>query len=783
MALSSELISQFVKATKDTEKKPTETMVYGTIVMDGRTYVRLDGAPEGVLTPVDTTTKVKNDDRVTVMIKDHTAIVTGNMTTPSATTDDIGKVTRRVTQYDDVTAYNVTSENVRATNAMIDNLLAITGKYENLEAVNAVIETLKAQIIEGKSLTVEDVKANAATIDSIKSMIIDSTEISTDDLDAINAEITNLKSYTGDFTYFSAVDASIKDLSVDKLSAKDAAINYANIDFSNIGKAAVKELFADSGMIKDLVIKAGHVTGELVGVTIVGDLIKGNTIMADKLVIKGEDGLYYKLNHDAGALEFDSEHVDTKFYLVERVDEPVYYEAVYVDSVGYKSTGDSFNPSEANFAEVYEDEEWYGYLVNEAGEKLDVWVYKAIDNNGRDLYFTVDFVTEYRRLEEIEEPGDAYDPIGAKTTDGLDVYWVDDLGGPYICIQRTAPEWADNQLHGSVIVAKSVTAEQIKVADLVAFEATIGGFKIGDNAIYSGVKETVDNSTRGIYLDRDGQLSIGDEDNYLKYHIVTKWDYILDGSGNRIDLAGQIDHAKSTKIDGAVSKEGHDIYFGLIGNEESVYYEYSVDGDNERFVKMEKIESAKLEISADSITFGDDLKTSGEDLRRLTEHVTIGTWTDFDFKQDADGQIHMLSEDDISTITDKTKIADTFKYNSIVYEGVYHGTRSDGSEVYYTKFDWNGDGLIVHLYELVADTSPSISLAEGDTNFKQLITNKKTMFMDGEVPNTVVDTDGVSTDNLSVDKEIRHNSTKGSYTWAFRSNGNYGLSWQKGGIS
>ena len=40
----------------------------------------------------------------------------------------------------------------------------------------------------------------------------------------------------------------------------------------------------------------------MVGVTIRGDLIEGNTIKADKLVIKGEDGLYYKLNTNGSTI-------------------------------------------------------------------------------------------------------------------------------------------------------------------------------------------------------------------------------------------------------------------------------------------------------------------------------------------------------------------------------------------------------------------------------------------------------------------------------------------------
>ena len=52
----------------------------------------------------------------------------------------------------------------------------------------------------------------------------------------------------------------------------------------------------------------GTITGNLIGVTISGDLIEGNTIVAEKLVIKGDDGLYYKLNTDGVTTE--SEQTD-----------------------------------------------------------------------------------------------------------------------------------------------------------------------------------------------------------------------------------------------------------------------------------------------------------------------------------------------------------------------------------------------------------------------------------------------------------------------------------------
>ena len=151
--------------------------------------------------------------------------------------------------------------------------------------------------------------------------------------------------------------------------------------------------YAQSGLIKDVTIGDATITGELVGVTISGDLIKGNTIVAEKLVIKGSDGLYYKLNTDGMTVEKEQ--------------------------------------------------------------------------------------TDY------------------------------------------------NSLNGQVIRAKSITATKIDVKDLVAFGATIGGFKIGQDSIYSGVKESVGNTTRGIYMDNDGQFVFGDASQYVKFYRVSEGKYKL----------------------------------------------------------------------------------------------------------------------------------------------------------------------------------------------------------------------------------------------------------------
>lgn len=93
-----------------------------------------------------------------------------------------------------------------------------------------------------------------------------------------------------------------------------------------------------------------------------------------------------------------------------------------------------------------------------------------------------------------------------------------------------------NSLNGTVIQAKSITATKIAVDDLVAFDATIGGFNITESSIYSGVKNSVNNTTRGIYMDNTGQIAFGDGSNYLKYYKDTDGSYKLAISARSIKM-------------------------------------------------------------------------------------------------------------------------------------------------------------------------------------------------------------------------------------------------------
>ena len=436
MALSHELISQFAKIVKYDKKQSAESTVYGTVVTDGNgnKYVKLDGSDQ--LTPLtdnerpsaDSTTASANDgERVSVLIKNHTATITGNVSSPSVRSDDFKNLDDQVT---DIKKFDIViAERVQANEGYIKKLQTDKADVGDLTAANAKITEL-----ETKKASVEDLNAAKAEITDLKTTKLDTevanaTYATIKNLDATNANLENLDATYGQFqelatNKFTAIDADIKKLDTEKLSATTADAKYATIDFSNIGMAAIQKLFTDSGIIGDLVVSEGHITGKLVGVTIIGDLIEGGTVKADKLVVLGEDGLYYKLN-----------------------------------------------------------------------------------TNG---------------------------------------------------VTTTAEQTEYNSLNGSVITAKSITAEKVKVDDLVAFDATIGGFNITNSSIYSGAKESVTNTTRGIYLDKNGQISFGDADNYIRYYKASDGTYKLEISADSISIKSG-GSGESTSLDAAIEDIKSDV--------------------------------------------------------------------------------------------------------------------------------------------------------------------------------------------------------------------------------
>lgn len=180
MGLSNDLISQFVKITKDQTTVKKESTVYGTTVKyQDKMYVKLDGSD--LLTPVVTTADMGDGERVTVMIKDHTATVTGNITSPSASSTVVKQVSTdvdslisnttitkedgKVVQLKD--EYNITKDTVNSHTTKIGSL-EINYTTMNSEMANVVDKQASfEQNLEGFKTTVSKSYVKVSDINSL----------------------------------------------------------------------------------------------------------------------------------------------------------------------------------------------------------------------------------------------------------------------------------------------------------------------------------------------------------------------------------------------------------------------------------------------------------------------------------------------------------------------------------------------------------------------------------------------------------------------------------------
>lgn len=256
MNLSSDLISQFVKVTKDETKTRGESTVYGTVVSYSKSesdsdpeerviYVHLDGTDEDLLTPVvPTSADTVVGERVAVLIKNHTATITGNLDSPAARNKDV----EMKANSDDV---------IEADTVIANNLLAETARINELVSDNVIIKNT---------------------------------------LTATNAEISNLKTNKLDATYADIINANVEDLKSVKATIGDLEADVADIDTLIFGSATgttIQTSFANAviAQLGDAQIKSAMIKSISADKIVTGDIITNDVrILSDdgKLLISDE---------------------------------------------------------------------------------------------------------------------------------------------------------------------------------------------------------------------------------------------------------------------------------------------------------------------------------------------------------------------------------------------------------------------------------------------------------------------------------------------------------------
>ena len=564
MGLSHDLISQFVKVTNDRQTEKKETIAYGTAVeLDGKKYVRLDGSD--MLTPVSSTADAEANERVTVLIKDHTATITGNASSPAARKQSVDDVIDQITEVEILVADKVSTGDLDAERGRINTLVSENVTItERLTASEGNIEKLKTDKVSTKEL-----EAQTARIDDLETNML-----TVGAADIKYATIESLEATDGDFRNLESDYASFKNTTTDNLTSVNASITnldatYAKIDFVNINQAAVEKIFSESGIIEDLIVSDGKITGELVGVKIKGDLIEVNTIQADKLVVKGSDGFYYKLNIEGGATateQVSEEDLQNGLSGSIIVAKSITANQIAVDDlVAFGATIGGFHivGNSLSYGITEEDID----VINAHFENLTSITAK---------YENMEAINA--EIESLKERYANFDRVTAEDAEALNVD-IENL--------RTA------FTNETSISAEDLNVANSEIDNLKAYNASFT-YSPSPGSIYSGVKSSVDNTTKGVYLDSDGKFSFGDSDNFIKFYEDQNGAYKLEISADSILFGNNKKSIENVEqdIDNALAK--------------TEYIAVGTDENDKPYIELGKGDSDfKVKITNEEIQFND----------------------------------------------------------------------------------------------------------------------------------------------------------------------------------
>lgn len=283
MQLPNSLVKDFAKITNDTKDKNTDTFVYGTARnVNGQVYVMFDGSE--LYTPVLSTIDVNDNDRVLVMIQNHTGTVTSNVSSPAVgstnfnnfKTNTEGAIETLSGQYDYITANYASFDYLAANYATFGYLEAQYAKIETLESDYAKISTLESDYI--KTTEIEAQYAKIATVDANYAHI-----------DLANIEAGSIQTYmlgegvvgTAQIADGSITDAKIVGLTANKITA--GTLNAGVIDVVNLNADNIT-----TGSINGNRIKDGAINYDKLAETVSNDISDAKDA-ASKAVISATD--------------------------------------------------------------------------------------------------------------------------------------------------------------------------------------------------------------------------------------------------------------------------------------------------------------------------------------------------------------------------------------------------------------------------------------------------------------------------------------------------------------
>lgn len=311
MELSAQLLKSFAKIVNQPSKEISKTStVYGDLKNDKNDfYVKIDGAEEYI--PTYTVVNGQTGDRVVCEIRNHSVLVTGNLSSPSATGDDVKQVSDKI---DVLEANRITTDYLEAHYAEIDfaniNVANIKqGFMESLLVSQGIIanrvvgsEVIATNVLTGVNIYADDIVAGTLSVDRLvfrgseQSVIYQLNNISgalqAENVDTINGEVITPRTITADRIVAKAITATeinVQNLvatgliEANRLTSKNIVVDdlFAT-DITAAGSIKSSNYVHTSGIYSTAGVKMSMATGQIISRQFAIDA-SGNTYFAGQL--------------------------------------------------------------------------------------------------------------------------------------------------------------------------------------------------------------------------------------------------------------------------------------------------------------------------------------------------------------------------------------------------------------------------------------------------------------------------------------------------------------------
>lgn len=311
MELPTQLLKSFAKVVNQPSKETSKTLtIYGDLKNDKNDfYVKIDGSEEYI--PTYTVVNGQTGDRVVCEIRNHSVLVTGNLSSPSATGDDVKQVSDKV---DFLEANRITTDYLEAHYAEIDfaniNVANIKqGFMESLLVSQGIIadrvvgsEVTATNVLTGVNIYADDIVAGTLSVDRLvfrgseQSVIYQLNNISgalqAENVDTINGEVITPRTIAADRIIaksITATEINVQNLvatgliEANRLTSKNIVVDdlFAT-DITAAGSIKSSNYVYTSGIYSTAGVKMSMATGQIISRQFAIDA-SGNTYFAGQL--------------------------------------------------------------------------------------------------------------------------------------------------------------------------------------------------------------------------------------------------------------------------------------------------------------------------------------------------------------------------------------------------------------------------------------------------------------------------------------------------------------------